>query len=235
MFCIKISDLVIAIENRYSYLPFLCRQFIIPDCAADLTISVTDEEIERERSNSSNNSLAYCESLAVYRKISRQMLSYDAFLMHAAVIAVDGKAYAFAARSGTGKTTHIRLWQQRFGDQVEVINGDKPIIRKIDGRFYACGTPWRGKEGMGSSLCCPLQAICFVERGEKNRIRRLTQHEVIGRIFKQLLMPQEESEIDPYMDLIDKMLQSVEYYLLQCTPENEAAKVAYEGMVEGKC
>ena len=233
MFCIKISDIVIGIENRYPYVQQLCRKFIVSNPDPTFTVSVTAAEIEREQSADAPSSQGYCESLALYRKISQLMLNYDAFLMHAAIIAIDDKAYAFAARSGTGKTTHIRLWQQIFGDRVRVVNGDKPIIRKMNGTFYACGTPWCGKEGMGEPISCPLQAICFVERGPENHIRRLTQREVIGRLFHQLLMPQLANDLDPYMNLIEEMLLHIDYYLLTCTPEPEAAMVAYEGMVKG--
>ena len=234
MFCIKISDLVVAIDHRYPYVERFCREYTVPDGPADLTISVTAEEIERERGDG-RFSDGYCESLAIYRKLCQAMLAYDGILMHAAVIAIDGKAYAFAARSGTGKTTHIRQWQAAFGDRVTMVNGDKPILRRMDGKFYACGTPWRGKEGMGGSGVCPLQAICFVERGEENRIRRMTSSEAIPRLFQQLLLPKEEAEVTPYMALVDQLMKTTEFYLLTCRPDPEAAQVAYEGMVEGKC
>ena len=235
MFCIKISDIVIGIENHYPYIQHLCRKYMVPNTDPAFTVSATDAEIECEHSDDSHFSPGYCESLALYRKIVRLLLPYNAFLMHAAVIAVDGKAYAFAARSGVGKTTHIRLWQRLLGDRVQVINGDKPIIRKTGDTFLACGTPWCGKESMGEPINCPLQAICFVERGTENHIRRLTQHEVIGRLFHQLLMPDRALDLDPYFDLVEQMLLHVDYYLLTCTPELEAARVAYEGMVERPC
>lgn len=234
MFCIKIADLVVAIDHRYPYVERFCREYTVPDGPADLTISVTPEEIERERGDQGFSD-GYYESLAIYRKLCRAMLAYDGILMHAAVIAMDGKAYAFAARSGTGKTTHIRQWLTVFGDRVTVVNGDKPIIRRIDGAFYACGTPWRGKEGMGGSGVCPLQAICFVERGEENRIRRMTSSEAIPRLFQQLLLPKEEAEVTPYMALVDQLMKTTKLYLLTCRPDPEAAQVAYEGMVEGTC
>ena len=235
MFYIKISDIVIAIDNRYPYVQHLCRDHIVPECAADLMIAVTDEEIEWEQRNDFSFSPDYCESLAIYRKICQRLLAYDAFLMHAAVIAMDGKAYAFAASSGTGKTTHIRQWKALFGKRVEVINGDKPIIRKMNGCFYACGTPWCGKEHMGGSSFYPLQAICFIEQGSENQIRPLQQGKVIGRLFRQLLLPEDQSALDRYMGLVEQLLTAANFFLLTCKPEPEAAQRAYEGMVEGRC
>ena len=73
-----------------------------------------------------------------YRIICKKILSFDAMLMHCAAVSVDNEAYLFTAVSGTGKTTHINLWRKKFGDRFFVINGDKPIIRLIDGKFYVC-------------------------------------------------------------------------------------------------
>ena len=143
MFCIKISDIVIGIENHYPYVQQLGRDYTVPALDPAFTVSVTASEIEREQDAEAHSSPGYCESLALYRKIVQLLLPFDAFLMHAAVIAVDGKAYAFAARSGTGKTTHIRLWQQLLGDSVRVINGD---IRQSSGSFWISSSgslaPW---------------------------------------------------------------------------------------------
>ena len=98
------------------------------------------------------------------------MPDFDAFLLHAAVIEVDGLAYAFAAPSGTGKTTHIALWKKFFGDRANIINGDKPIIRFENGTPYIYGTPWCGKEGYNINTKAPLAALCFIERSPENTI-----------------------------------------------------------------
>ena len=218
----------------HTYVERLCCDFRTEETPV-FTVSVTEEEIARESvSGEGAFSAGYCEGLAVYRKICRELLAYDAFLMHAAVIAIDRKAYAFTAKSGTGKATHIRLWQQ-FGERVEVVNGDKPILRLSKGEILACGTPWRGKENMGANICRPLRGLCFVEHGPGNHIRRMTQKEVVDRVFHQLLLSGDEGSFGRYMDLIERLLATAPCYLLSCTPEPEAAKVAYEGMVEGRC
>ena len=68
---------------------------------------------------------AFLESVAVQEKVCAAVLDYDAAVFHAALISFDGQGVAFAAPSGTGKTTHIKLWQRLYGDRVEIINGDK--------------------------------------------------------------------------------------------------------------
>ena len=137
MFCVQIAEVLVAIENRYAFTERLCADYIanvLPD-ECSFSVSATPEEIAAENSDGGTFSPAYCESLALYRKICTRMLDYDAFLLHAAVVSYEGRGFAFAAKSGTGKSTHVAQWMRALGDDVTVVNGDKPILR------------WRSGEG----------------------------------------------------------------------------------------
>ena len=106
---------------------------------------------------------AYLETLAVYRKIAEKMPDYDTFLFHGSAIAVDGTAYLFTAKSGTGKSTHTRLWRELLGDRAVMVNDDKPLIRvNADGTAVAYGTPWDGKHRLSSNIAVPLRVICIL-------------------------------------------------------------------------
>lgn len=231
MFKIEIAGLVIGIDNHYEYVSRLCEHYKVETEREDFRVEVTRQEILKEQAQSRVKfSLAYCESICLYRKICLRLIDYDAFLMHSAALMLDGEAFVFAAKSGVGKTTHIKLWMEEFGPQVQVVNGDKPVFRFMDNGFYVCGTPWCGKEGLGSPIKAPVKAICFLEQSQVNQIRRLDSSEVIGRIFHQMMMPREEEAMDHFLKLVDKMIEDVDCYLLSCTREREAAVVAYEGM-----
>ncbi len=235
MFNIKIADLVIGIENKYEYVRWLCREYVTDMEETDFSVSVTETEIRKEQENSQADggrkySLGYCESICLYRNICLRLIDYDAFLMHAVALELDGEAYLFAAKSGVGKTTHARLWLQEFGERACVINGDKPVCRFLEGKLYACGTPWCGKENLGTNAMAPVKAICFLERSADNRICRMGEQEVIGRIFHQMLMPREEAALDRFLGMVDRMIGTVDCFFLQCNTQSTAARVAYEGM-----
>lgn len=137
MFCVQIAEVLVAIENRYAFTERLCADYIVdvlPD-ECNFSVSATPEEIVAENSDEGTFSPAYCESLALYRKICTHMLDYDAFLLHAAVVSYAGRGFAFAAKSGTGKSTHVAQWMRALGDDVTVVNGDKPILRWRSGKL----------------------------------------------------------------------------------------------------
>jgi len=228
---IKIAGLIIDVKNKYSYFNDFCRGFEA-EGKPHFTVKVPDKLMKKIIEENPEFSDGYLESLEIYRIICRKILSYDAMLMHCAAVAVDGEAYLFTAASGTGKTTHINLWRKKFGDRFLVVNGDKPILRMRKGKFFACGTPWRGKENYGHNVVAPVKAVCILERGEKNEIEKIAPHEAISTMLTQTLRTSDMREMEKSLVLIDKLLNSVPFYRLRCNMEPEAADVSYNGMQE---
>ncbi len=233
MFFIRIADITVAIDNKFEYVRRLCEDYVVsPSDEPDMTVSVSKEEITAEIEISEFPvSPAYAEGVCVYRHICKPLPElFGAYLMHCAVIEYEGEGYAFAAASGTGKSTHISLWQKRFGDGVHIVNGDKPIMRFVDGRLRAYGTPWCGKEGFNENRSVPIKAICFVERAKENSIRKITPSDALTRIFHQILTPETVECLDSFLPLLDRTLTEVPCYVLGCNISEEAAEVAYNGM-----
>ena len=136
-----LADMCIVIRSLYDEVQRMCGDYRAPeDSQPDLIVETTPQDIEAEREQSEQTRIEeglppyafdapYLETLAVYRKIATGCVSRGRLLMHGSVIAVDGRAYMFTARSGTGKSTHVRLWRKLFGDRAVMVNDDKPIIQ----------------------------------------------------------------------------------------------------------
>ena len=233
MFYICIADLNICIDNKYDYVERLCREYMIdaPD-HIDMSVSVSSEAVRAEMEIAETEvSEGYAEGICIYREICKRLpIEFGAYLFHSAVIEYGGDGFAFAAKSGTGKSTHILLWRKAFGEGVHVVNGDKPIMRFIGDKLYAYGTPWCGKEGWQTNAKTPLKGICFIERATKNSIRKIGADEAVMRIFHQILTPSDLETVDALFPLLDRTLREVPCYVLGCNISEEAAHVAYDGM-----
>lgn len=225
----RIADLNVEIKNRYDYTTKLCAAYLAEAGATpDLTIEVGEEEIDRAmEEGAARFTRGYYESICIYRHLCTAILHDGAFLVHSAVVEVDGRGYAFSAPSGTGKSTHIKLWAKYFPGRVDIINGDKPILRRHGDGFTVYGTPWCGKEGWQRNVSAPLAAICFLERSEENHIRRLSATEAIDRIFHQMLRPRDRREMELTLSLSDALLRNVPIYLLGCNISREAAELSF--------
>lgn len=246
---IKLADKSIEVFNLYPYIEQYCKNFISTDsrCKPDFTIDVSGADIEYERKKSEAEDRKegipprhftdeYLETLAVYRKIAEQMLSYDTILFHGSVVAVDGYGYLFTAKSGTGKSTHARLWREAFGDRAVMINDDKPLLRITGDGVIACGTPWDGKHRLSTHTSVPLKAICILERATDNHIVKLDTKEQLRGAYPMIVQQTHRAGnpagVVKTMELIDRLMEIMPIYRLSCNMEQEAAWVAYEGMQE---
>lgn len=237
MFHIRIAGVVVGIDNRHKYIEHLCRDYIVIGETSAFTVRAEGQELKQEMAElpllKRLGARGYYESNCLYRRLCLALVDYNAFLMHSAVIEVEGQALAFAAKSGTGKSTHIYMWRKRFGREVHIINGDKPIYRFIDGQLCACGTPWRGKENWGRNAMAPLKALCFLEQGSENHLELLSPAQVMPRLFHQLLLPKEAERMERFLALVDRMLETTPCYLLRCDMTPAAAETARQGLMGG--
>lgn len=204
--------------------------YCIPEQTADVSLMCNDLEIRLENTDEKRHSKAYLEFIAIFRKISDWLPLHNAFVLHSATFDVDGVGVAFAAHSGTGKTTHMRLWQELLGERMTIVNGDKPIVRFFDDEPecpYAYGTPWNGKEGLGCNMRTPLKHICFIERSLTNSCEPMDKKDAVDLMFNQVYMPTDPQAAMCTMQLIDRLLSSCKLWKIKCNMEPQAAEVAY--------
>jgi hypothetical protein len=239
----------VEIHSIYPELRHFFRNYVVENVTPDFSVSWTEEEIAAEKDHALHESypMEYLETLAALRKISEVLPFHKRLLVHGAAITCDDKAYLFAAQSGTGKSTHIRLWKEYLGSRVDIVNGDKPFISletegcknsentmnsdssaRITAQVY--GTPWAGKEGWEKNRSAELNGICFLQRGKENKIRKLEPSECLNYLFNQVYLPKYPLALNMTLELADLLTKNVPLYLLECDISEEAVKCSFEGM-----
>ena len=230
MITIGMAGLRIGLDTQTPYILRSCERFLT-EAAPELTVRATEAQIRAECA------LTGCraeigEFVCLYREIAERLPELDRFVLHGATIRVGEKAYIFTAKSGTGKSTHIKLWMERYGDEVQIVNGDKPILWRKDGIWLACGTPWCGKEGLTGTDCVPVAGLCLLHRAKENTICQATKQELVEAIFHQIYRPQDSGRLIKFLELFDDFLSGTPIWNLGCNMELEAAEIAYEAMVK---
>lgn len=162
----------------------------------------------------------------------KNLLDFDGLMVHASAVVVDGRAYLFAAASGTGKSTHTNLWLERFGDRAYILNDDKPAIRKTENKWLAYGTPWSGKHDISVNAGVPLAGIAVLERGSVNKIKPLDGIKAVASILKQVNRPREEEYRKKLLAVLDRLIKEVPIWELSCTVSLEAVDVSFGAMSE---
>lgn len=194
-----------------------------------------DIVIEPENYNPTIYAVKLPEETLAYMESGRQffagLLANDGFYLHSSSVAYGGKAYMFSADSGTGKSTHTKLWQQVFGEDAKVFNDDKTPLRRLDGTWYAYGAPWCGKDNININMKVPVAGICFMKQAPENRIRRLSQPEAISKIISQTIRKFKDVErLDLMLSHVEKIVQEIPVFELENRPEPDAARLSYETM-----
>ena len=240
LFHIALAGEVIGVSALHDELRAFCRDYLT-DAPALINVEITpaDIDFEREKSCRENTVKAlapgaysdeYLETLALYRKIAERLIDRDTLLFHGSCISVDGEAYLFTAKSGTGKSTHTRLWQKQFGARAVMINDDKPLLKLDEQGVTVYGTPWDGKHHRSNNIACPLKAVCLLNRSEENRIQRIDKKDALPMMLQQSYRPHNPDALLKTLSLVDRLIGSVALYKLDCNMEPEAVQVAYAGM-----
>jgi len=227
----SISELLVEIPNDGGLGP-RCQDYLWEgEGEPDIVIDAAKYEPEHYPEDIPEERLAYMES---GRQFYSKLIEFGGFYLHSSAVAMGERAYLFSGPCGTGKSTHTRLWQQLFGEAAQVFNDDKPALRRREGRWYAYGTPWCGKDGINQNKKVPLAGICFLKQADHNSIRRLSPQEAIQKILSQTFHKIKNVErLDKMLVLLDQLVREIPIYELENRPETDAAKLSYETMRRG--
>jgi hypothetical protein len=180
---------------------------------------------ERQQYLTLNTGLNFCYLLATS--------SYNTVLTHASCVIYKGKAYLFLGRSGTGKSTHSRMWMSAL-EGVELMNDDHPVVRiEEDGTAIAYGSPWSGKTKCYKNVQAPIGGIVRISRAPYNRVSRLSVIESYASLVVSCSgMTWEKGFADGRDATIQQIIKSVTCWVMECLPNEEAARVCSEGVSE---
>ena len=228
-FTLEIANHAVAVTSLFDSTRDYCVDYLTHRSAA-FSVSVTeadlaaeqaylDAEADREGLRRRVFGKPFLERSFLQRRIADLLEGENVLLLHGSAVALEGKGYLFTAPCGTGKSTHARLWREALG--AVAVNDDKPFLRLTPDGVLLCGSPWRGKHGIGANITVPLKGICLLQRGCENTIMPLSPADGLQELIHQ-------SSDCP---LVRAIAERVPLWLLTCTPTVDAAHVAYHAML----
>ena len=168
----------------------------------------------------------------MFVELSDFFLRFDAVILHSAVVDCKGNGILFTAPSGTGKSTQASLWE--LYKEAEVINGDRAIIRKYENGYQVYGSPYAGSSRIYKNKRAKVKAVAVLRQGRTNRIRRLGGKEAYISLFSELSVSEwDRSVIEGQAQWLEKFIDTVPVYLLECRPDREAVEVLYNELKAG--
>lgn len=156
--------------------------------------------------------------------------AHGTLLMHASAVECDGKAYLFLGKSGTGKSTHARLWTEHIPGAI-LLNDDNPVVRIIGGNAYVFGSPWSGKTPCYIARSLPLGGIVRLCQAPHNRITSLSGIKAYAAMLPSCsCMRWDHRMAEAVHSTISRVIAAVPVFSLECLPDREAARLCHEGL-----
>ena len=169
-----------------------------------------------------NNSLMVFYALATAR--------HKTALFHSAVIKHEGFGYMFLGKSGTGKSTHARLWLENI-EGTELLNDDNPVVRVFDNEIRVFGSPWSGKTPCYKKDSCSLGGIVLLSQAPYNKIERLRGIEAYAALVPSISGKRWDKQIaDGLHETENALAMRVPTWYLECLPDADAANTSYNAI-----
>lgn len=229
----RIAEMNIAVKAKYEDTYRYMQDFLTDSQDYELYIEPTDEMIRYEAElgeeiHGDAGSPYICEAVAILRVICDYIIDKGGFFLHCSCLKYKDEAIIFTAPSGTGKSTHSALWRRHFGDDVVMINDDKPLVREKDGRFYIYGTPWNGKHSIGNNTSAPIRSVVFLSQAPENKATPISPIDAMALLLQQTVLPSDKAELSKLLDMLGRLVETVPMYRLGCTISDEAVTTIYQ-------
>lgn len=158
-------------------------------------------------------------------------LQHSAVSLHSSTVVKDGRAYMFMGRSGTGKSTHSRLWIEHL--EARLLNDDNPIVRIVDGKAVAYGSPWSGKTPCYLNESAPVAAMVRLVQASENSFERKSEIEAFAIMLPGCSVLRFDRNL--YGSLCETLIELAQMVCvgeMKCLPDMDAAQTCWEGVNE---
>ena len=232
-FKIKIADTVLEINALQEKTKVYCKDFF-SDEEPEYVITMTQEDLDNESSNSPDGKVYGTEEIsALYRKIADLLVDKNILVFHGSSFKVGQHGYIVTARSGVGKSTHVKLLSEYLGNEFEYINDDKPLLEINDNEAIIYSSPWNGKERRGNNISAPLRGVIFLNRLDINVCKKMTNlEEVYFKLICQIYLPKEKVKREKALKLVDILVRNNNFYEINVNMDISAAKMTTERIIK---
>lgn len=196
--------------------------------SCDMLFTDIKASIDRDDPAAGN---AMCSLLRV--AFSQSVIMHRGISIHAAAVVNDARGYLFLGKSGTGKSTHARMWMKAIAD-THLLNDDNPILRiGNDGRTTVYGSPWSGKTVCYINSQAMVGAIIRLHQAPTNSIATLSDADAFIALLPSCSsIKTDDTLYNALCDTIADIADSTHMATMNCRPDTAAAEMAHEHVVQ---
>ncbi len=173
-------------------------------------------------------------SFAIWMAFNLAVVKHNAVAIHSSVVEYKGKGVLCLGESGTGKSTHTKLWRKNF-KEAKLLNDDSPVVKIEAGNVFVCGSPWSGKLPCYKNLKLPVAAFIRISQAKINKMTRLATLPAIGALYPSCppAFSYDARLSDLVCGFLSEVLKEVPVYQLECLPDDAAAILSRDTIFSG--
>lgn len=234
-FSITLGGIPITIYPLYPETSQCFGDFCKPFCVTAPAVILDKQKIAKARTfcppEATNSALEY--NLLV-ETVCNALLPFKRCVFHGVAFLWHNKAYILTAPSGTGKTTQYVHWRHLYGDELRMLNGDKPVLEcRADGTIWVHPSPWMGKEGWGRRVSASLGGIIYLSQSSQNSIARVSIPLAVLPLFRQFLFsPDSEKAVHQVCAIEEQVLCSVPVWHLANRGDEASARLCHDTLLQ---
>lgn len=231
---ISLAGVEIPLAFRFSETKQLFRDYLCPATGGREPLCVEDDCWDRLRAAGVKAEPDPREEFhQLIGPVSAFLLEHGRCLYHGAAFLWHGSAWIITGPSGVGKTTQLLHWQKLFGQELGLINGDKPVLEcREDQSVWVHPSPWNGKEYFSGSQSGKLAGIILLEQADCNEISRMDLRSCIMPIYCQFLyLADYENEIRAVGRMQDVLLRNVPVWKLRNRGDRDSAALTHDTLL----
>lgn len=237
----RITNQNIQITSIYGDIHERCMAFRV-DAKPDYKIATTGADIDAQWKKLMNQDMAeqppirsfseaYMETRAIFDNIAELMLRFNTLVLHGSAVATKGQGFLFLSKRNMLKAFFAHLWANSDIDGVSVLlNNDTSMIYLSETETTVYSVPWYSGRAVVGNQSAPLKAICLLESAKKNHINQLDFHTSHSVLLHHSFSPTGEYARFQRLELINRLLKSVEMYRFECNMDNEAVQIGFNMM-----
>ncbi len=192
----------------------------------------TDAKVEVELGGVELQHKLYGLNNALMLLYALYAVKFGAYVIHSSVIEKDGKGYLFMGKSGTGKSTHSRMWLSAI-DGSELLNDDNPIVRVEGDVVKVYGSPWSGKTSCYRNRVCEVGAFVRIVRAPQNELVNLSSIKSYASLLPSCsCIRWDKDSTNLLHSAVERSVELCQSFEMRCLPNENAAEVCYTGLIK---
>lgn len=153
--------------------------------------------------------------------IPEAVIRHGGVFLHSSFVDVGGEAVLFTGAKQVGKSTQAALWEKYRG--AETVNGDRALLRKKDGKWYAWGSPYCGTSDICKNVSLPLRAVVILSKAKESTAGKADAKKALAALLDGCSFDTwDKTAVSGVLELCSSIVTDIPFYSLSCLPDESA-------------